>query len=60
METMCVVPEECAYEACKIIEECSIAGGEGLPVKLSCDIDITKNWYGQKYIFDDNHKLIPI
>ena len=60
METMCVVPEEHAYEASKIIEECSIAGGEGLAVKLSCDIAITKNWYGQEYTFDENHNLIPL
>ena len=60
METMCVAPEEHAYEACKIIEECSIAGGEGLPVKLSCDIAITKNWYGNEYTFDENKKLVPI
>lgn len=59
-ESMCTVPIQNAYEACKLIEECSIAGGEDLAVKLSCDLAITKNWYGQEYTFNENHELVPM
>lgn len=59
MENMCSVPKEHAYECAKLIEECSIAAGDGLPVKLSCDVDIAENWYGTKLTFDENHNLIP-
>ena len=56
---MCIVPKEHAYEACQIIEQCSIDAGKGLPVGLSCDLAITENWYGQEFTFDENHNLIP-
>lgn len=52
------VPKEHAYEASKLIEELSIAGGEGLPVAMSCDLAISDVWYGEEYTFDDNHNLI--
>ena len=58
-ESMCIVPKEHAYEACQIIEQCSIDAGKGLPVSLSCDLAITENWHGQEFTFDENHKLIP-
>lgn len=60
MENMCSVPKEHAYECAKLIEQCSIDAGKGLPVPLSCDVDIAENWYGKSYTFDENHNLIPL
>ena len=59
-ENMCSVPKEYAYECAKIIEQCSIDAGKGLPVPLSCDVDIAEHWYGQALTFDENHNLIPL
>lgn len=59
-ESMCSVPVDTAYECAKLIEKCSIDAGNDLAVKLSCDIAITKNWYGQEYTFNDNHELVEL
>lgn len=59
-ENMCSVPKEHAYECAKLIEQCSIDAGKGLPVPLSCDVDIAENWYGDPLTFDDNHNLVPL
>lgn len=57
-ESVLTVPKEHAYEATKLIEELSIAGGEGLPVSMSCDLAISDVWYGEEYAFDENHNLV--
>lgn len=59
-ESMCSVPVDTAYECAKLIEKCSIDAGNDLAVKLSCDIAITKNWYGQEYTFNENHELVEL
>lgn len=58
-ENLVVVPKEHAYECSKIIEQCSIDAGKGLPVPLSCDLAIAECWYGKELTFDENHNLIP-
>lgn len=57
-ESVLTVPKEHAYEAIKLIEELSIAGGEGLPVAMSCDLAISDVWYGEEYTFDESHNLV--
>ena len=60
MENMCSVPVENAYECVQLIKQCSIDAGRGLPVPLSCDVDIAENWYGDPLTFDENHNLVPL
>ena len=57
-ENLVVAPKEHAYECAKIIEQCSIDAGKGLPVPLSCDVAIAEHWYGTKLFFDENHNLV--
>lgn len=57
-ENVLICPKEHAYEAAKLIEELSIAGGEGLPVAMSCDLAISDVWYGEEYSFNNKHELI--
>ena len=57
-ESVLVCPKEHAYEASKLIEELSIAEGDGLPVAMSCDLAISDVWYGEEYTFDENHNLV--
>lgn len=59
-ESCTSVPREYAYEASKIIEQCSIDAGEGLGAPLRCDIAISDRWEGQQYTFDRDHNLIPL
>lgn len=57
-ENICSCPIEYAYEASKIIEQCSIDAGVGFSVNLMCDIAIEESWCGKEYTFDENNKLI--
>ena len=50
--------DELFYEVSKLVEKCSVDAGNMLPIKLSCDIDISDCWYCDEYDFDDNHQLV--
>ena len=57
-ENLVTCPKEHAYEASKLIEELSIASGDDLAVRVSCDLAISDVWYGEEYTFDENHNLV--
>ena len=58
MENLVTCPKEHAYEASKLIEELSIASGDDLAVRVSCDLGISDVWYCEEYTFDENHNLV--
>ena len=58
METLSVVPKAHAYECVELIKQCSLDAGKDLKVPLSCDVEISDNWYGTPYTFNDKHELV--
>jgi DNA polymerase I-like protein with 3'-5' exonuclease and polymerase domains len=58
METLSVVPKAHAYECVELIKQCSLDAGKDLKVPLSCDVEISDNWYGTTYTFNDKHELV--